>query len=178
MAVPHLNAEEITPLGRLLLDLFAALFRPTVPPTPIPSPVPVPTPPTGPNPAQGHAAELADAIQRVRASAARPPLVVDARLIEAASRHAADMAARRRLGHDGSDGSNFLDRLARAGFRHSAAAENVAAGQRDAAECAGDWGRSPGHRANMLGPHDRLGVGVGRSADGTLYWCALFARAA
>ncbi len=61
------------------------------------------------------------------------------------------------------------------GLRFSAAAENIAYGQRTAAEVVKAWMNSPGHRANILSRSYRFtGVGAAKKSNGTLYWTQMF----
>ncbi len=96
-----------------------------------------------------------------RAKAGCPALRTDQALSTAAQRHSEDMAARNFVGHTGSDGSNFVTRIERAGYtRWTRAAENVAAGQQTAADVVRGWMNSAGHRANILNCALRdIGVG-------------------
>jgi uncharacterized protein YkwD len=50
-------------------------------------------------------------------------------------------------------------------------AENIAMGQSSSSEAVSDWMRSPGHRANILGPYHRVGAAAYHTPDGTTYWC-------
>ncbi|WP_434445965.1 CAP domain-containing protein [Lentzea sp. E54] len=96
-----------------------------------------------------------------RAKAGCPALRQNAALSTAAQRHSQDMAAHNFMSHTGSDGSNFVTRIERAGYtRWTRAAENVAAGQRSAADVVRSWMNSAGHRANILNCNLRdIGVG-------------------
>jgi uncharacterized protein YkwD len=96
-----------------------------------------------------------------RAKAGCPALRTDPALSTAAQRHSEDMAARNFMGHTGSDGSNFVTRIERAGYtRWTRAAENVAAGHQTAADVVRGWMNSAGHRANILNCALRdIGVG-------------------
>ena len=99
-------------------------------------------------------------VNRIRSSNGLGSLALTAELDEAAQGHAADMAARGRLSHTGSDGSGADDRILRAGYRYREYAENIAQGQTSVAETVASWMDSSGHRANMLLPDVRdLGVG-------------------
>ncbi len=61
------------------------------------------------------------------------------------------------------------------GLRFSAAAENIAYGQRSAADVMNAWMNSPGHRANILSRSvTHIGVGVAKKANGTLYFTQMF----
>ena len=105
-----------------------------------------------------------------RAKAGCPALRQNAALGTAAQRHSDDMAARNFMGHTGSDGSTFVVRIERAGYtRWTRAAENVAAGQRTAADVVRSWMNSAGHRANILNCALKdIGVGY-RYRQGTTY---------
>src|SRR5690606_24921960 len=64
--------------------------------------------------------------------AAAPPLTLSAELTSAALVHAKDMAARDRLSHRGSDGSQAAGRVTRAGYRWQNVGENIALDATDA----------------------------------------------
>lgn len=106
-----------------------------------------------------------------------PALEPDARLQEAAQRHAADMARGDFMAHEGSDRALVGDRAERAGYRWTTVAENVAAGYPDPAAAVAGWMRSAGHRTNILDPGARhLGVGYAYRVDTRLhsYWVQVF----
>lgn len=92
--------------------------------------------------------EMVNAERRARGLA---PLRGDGRLRAAAGSHAADMGVHG-YGHRGSDGSSHGDRIARRGFTACLSAENIAWGQRSAAEVFAGWMGSRGHRRNILHP--------------------------
>lgn len=95
-----------------------------------------------------------------RAKAGCKALRLDSRVRTAARRHSADMARTRKMSHTGSDGSTFVDRLARAGYS-AAGAENVAMGYGTPAAVMKGWMASSGHRANILNCKLRaIGVGI------------------
>lgn len=63
------------------------------------------------------------------------------------------------------------------GVPFTAAAENVANGQRTASEVMNSWMNSSGHRSNILSPaYNQIGVGVARDSNGRLYWTQMFIR--
>lgn len=63
------------------------------------------------------------------------------------------------------------------GLRFSAAAENIAYGQRTAQEAVTSWMNSPGHRANILNKSfTQIGVGVAKKANGTMYFTQMFLK--
>lgn len=63
------------------------------------------------------------------------------------------------------------------GLRFSAAAENIAYGQRTPSEVMNSWMNSPGHRANILNrSFTHIGVGAAKAANGTVYWTQMFLK--
>jgi uncharacterized YkwD family protein/spore coat assembly protein SafA len=65
------------------------------------------------------------------------------------------------------------------GLRFSAAAENIAYGQKSAQAVMVAWMNSAGHRANILSRSvTQIGVGVARASNGTLYFTQMFIKPA
>ncbi len=153
---------------------------PTAPATSAPAP-PAPPPPAQGSPGVPAAVAAAEAqvvvlVNQERAAVGCPALTVDSRLTAAARGHSADMAARGYFSHDTPEGVSFATRITNAGYRWSAAAENIAAGQRDAAGVMRDWMNSDGHRRNILNCSLRqIGVGLAYSANSRPYWTQDFA---
>jgi uncharacterized protein YkwD len=153
---------------------------PTVPPTPstpgqAPSAPPTPSPTVPPTPVlTGQAAQEAEVVVLVnqqRATAGCQPLNVDSRLAAAARGHSADMAARGYFDHTTPDGVDFATRITNAGYQWSAAAENIAKGQPDAASVMNSWMNSAGHKANILNcGYKDIGVGLAYDSGGTPLW--------
>jgi uncharacterized protein YkwD len=113
-----------------------------------------------------------------REISAAPPLSLSPALIEAASRHARDMARHGAFAHLGSDGSQPGERLLRAGYRWRTVGENIAAGQSGADAVVTDWLDSPEHCSNMMGRQfSEMGVGfaIAPSGDPVIYWAQEFA---
>ena len=73
----------------------------------------------------------------------------DPRLMEAASKHASDLAASERVSHYGSDGSDPAARARRAGYTFSNIGENVSAGKASLTEVIQGWIESETHRRNL-----------------------------
>jgi uncharacterized protein YkwD len=117
------------------------------------------------------AAEVTDLTNRERARAGLPPLATDTLLTRAAQAHSTDMVVRAFYSHTGPDGSQPWDRAASAGSTRRTIGENIACGQRSAAEVVEGWMNSPGHRANILNPKFvDIGIGSVASVDGIIYW--------
>ena len=110
-----------------------------------------------------------------RASRGLAPYAAHSQVIAAAQVHSDDMAGRNRMDHTGSDGSTAGDRLEAPGFQWGAYGENVAAGQPTAQQVVTSWMNSSGHRPQMLGNYEYVGVGVAAGANGTLYWTLVVA---
>ncbi len=115
-----------------------------------------------PEPGQG--SDQTDAtlglINTLRAEKGLQPLVRDAAASGAALDQATRMARAGRMEHNIGLGANFYDRMKGQGVALPAA-ENIAAGQDDAARAFDAWVRSPKHLVNMLGANYRgLGVAV------------------
>ncbi len=113
-----------------------------------------------------------------RTMPAVPPVSLSEHLSRVAAGHAASMAARRIVTHDGPDGGNVGDRLNAAGFAWRAAGENVAAGQRDADAVVAAWLQSPGHcRTLMSADFSEMGIAfaLAPERDPPIYWAQVFA---
>ncbi|BCJ56543.1 hypothetical protein Asp14428_80180 [Actinoplanes sp. NBRC 14428] len=104
------------------------------------------------------------------------PLGVDRRLIEAANRHAADMARRGYFAHEDPRGDRAGERVRAAGYEWSRYGENIARGQDSVHEVVDGWMRSPEHRENIMDCRlHEVGLGLAFSADRTPYWVQDFA---
>ncbi|KAF0647372.1 MULTISPECIES: sigma-70 family RNA polymerase sigma factor [Streptomyces] len=165
----------------------AAPVSPAAPPSPsrTPSPSPSPTaPPPSPSPsmpaapsptatrtaAPSTAQRLTELVNARRAEAGCAPLRLDARLTAAARAHARDMAARGYFDHADPEGRNADARMAEAGYRAGAWAENLHRGPRDPAVVVGDWMDGSIHQENMLGCHYRdTGVAAVPGPEGTVW---------
>ncbi|XVU21938.1 CAP domain-containing protein [Actinoplanes sp. CA-054009] len=104
------------------------------------------------------------------------PLELDRRLIEAANRHAADMARRDYFEHDSPNGDSAGDRVSRAGYDWKRYGENIARGADSAWEVVDGWMHSRVHRENILdcGLHE-MGIGLALDRERTTYWVQDFA---
>ncbi|SME88129.1 Cysteine-rich secretory protein family protein [Tistlia consotensis] len=80
-------------------------------------------------------------------------------LAAAARAHNEDMARHDYFAHCSPSGDCLPNRLAAAGYRYRAAAENLAAGQRTPLSVLRAWQNSPGHDENLLaGPMTEAGI--------------------
>jgi len=101
-------------------------------------------------------------------------LIMKEELNQIAQKHSKDMAAGRiAFGHDG-----FGDRQAKAAKEIKGMhtfAENVAYGANTAQEVVTLWKNSPGHRRNMLGNFQYIGIGTAKNSKGQIYYTEIFA---
>jgi uncharacterized protein YkwD len=122
--------------------------------------------------------QLWEAHNQARAKRGLPALVMNPQLMAAAREHAHDMAARRTLTHEGTDGSTPDQRIERQGYHSRQIGENVAAGQQTVQEVMQSWMQSPLHRRNILGDFSDIGVARAFDSDGAPYWCVVFGQPA
>ncbi|MFC4950443.1 CAP domain-containing protein [Pseudonocardia sp. GCM10023141] len=134
-----------------------------------------PAAPSAPVRATSITAEVVAATNAERAQHGLRPLTVDDRLTVAAQRHSEDMVRRSFFDHTSPDGGQPADRTSAAGYRYRKVAENIAAGQRTAAEVVRGWMESPGHRRNILdGELTQIGVGHALGGSYGVYWTQVF----
>jgi uncharacterized protein YkwD len=134
-------------------------------------------PPAGASPEVATAVVDLTNAERTRGGVAA--LAASARLMQAAQLHAEQLAQAGRLDHvlPNARYPRPEDRLAAVSYRWQAYAENVAFGQRTAAEVVNGWMQSPGHRANIMNPtYTEMGAGYARDASGRSYWVQVFGK--
>ena len=111
---------------------------------------------------------------QARAVEKLPSLEVSQKLQSAAQKHAEEMAERRKMTHDGVDGSTVLERAQRQGYRLRRCGENIAFGHYTPAHVMEGWLDSRPHRKNILGGFTQIGIGYATAKNGTPYWCVTF----
>lgn len=130
---------------------------------------------------QDQAAEVVRLVNEHRASAGLPPLGASVSLTKAALWKARHMARYDYFDHDDPAppvARTWSDRMTACGATGAARAENIAYGQRTAAEVMEGWLDSPGHRANIESTqYGFIGVGAATSAAGVTYWAQTFSSA-
>ena len=122
-------------------------------------------------------AEYAEAVVRL-VNQERAKAGLDSLSVNQAAAAAANVRAREIEGafsHTRPNGRSYSTALKEQGASYRAAGENIAYGQRSAEQVMEGWMNSSGHRANILNAqYTAIGVGVYRSASGTLHWVQLF----
>lgn len=112
-----------------------------------------------PNSRTPEACEVFGLVNAARVDEGKPRLVYDQALAKAAYDHAMDMSEQDYFDHTSKDGRTFGQRAKAAGYDAFPSAENIAWGQRDADEVMASWMNSSGHRANILGGSNEIGIG-------------------
>ena len=102
--------------------------------------------------------QLVASVNEHRARYGLRALVVDPALQVAARAHSAWMARNHSLSHS------------------NAMTENISMGRPDVGSVMAAWMNSSGHRANILGGYNYIGVAAERADNGTIYWTQQFSR--
>lgn len=114
--------------------------------------------------------------ERKKADKDLQPLKMNPKLMDAARKHAANMAAQEKLEHE-LDGKNPADRADAAGYKWRTVGENIAAGQPTPKKVLAVWMDSPPHRENILkDKYTEIGVAAVKSKKGDVYWVQVFGR--
>jgi uncharacterized protein YkwD len=135
--------------------------------------LPLPVPPSD------VAATVVELTNVERGRAGLAALASSPRLTQAAQIHAEQMAQIGRLDHvlPSARYPRPEDRLTAVSYRWQAYAENVAFGQRTAAEAVSGWMQSAGHRANIMNAtYTEMGAGYARDPNGRPYWVQVFGK--
>lgn len=119
--------------------------------------------------------ELTNA-ERKKAETPLHPLKVNPQLMEAARKHAENMAAQDKLDHK-LDEKEPVDRTKAAGYKSKFVGENIAWNQKSPKDAVQAWMDSEGHRENILEPrYTEIGVAVAKNKKGEQYWVQVFGK--
>jgi uncharacterized protein YkwD len=160
--------------GFVTLHIMMSCSRATAPAAKGPAPKPAAT-----RDADAPTGSMNDQIlyytNKFRASNGLPALKTEINCNLLAEKHSQDMASgKTAFGHDG-----FEVRAAAIGKvlgGMSGAAENVAMGTLDAKAVVDGWIKSPGHRKNMLGNFNLIGIGYAQGKGRMMYFTQLFIK--
>jgi uncharacterized protein YkwD len=141
----------------------------TTPSQPPPSePAPPSAPPSTPEPPPSAQPErVVELVNQARVEKGCAALLINEDITAAAVKHSSDMSDRNYFSHTTPEGVTFDERIKDAGYPLPGA-ENIARGQRSAAQVMDAWMNSAGHKANILNC-DLKTIGVGLDIDG-FYW--------
>lgn len=121
----------------------------------------------------GYAAEELRLINAERAKYNLSPLSTTAALNNAARERAIEIAAS--FSHTRPNGASCFTVLDEHGIGGAARGENIAAGYVSPSDVMEGWMKSIGHRRNILGSYNKIGIGI-YEHDGTIYWVQLMIR--
>lgn len=123
--------------------------------------------------------DVFELVNEIRVENGLKEFVYNETLAQTARAHSEDMLERGFFAHENPDGETPSDRMTAAGIHWSRAAENIAAGYKTPEAVVEGWMNSPGHRANILGECEEMGVGLAISQDSNdtygYYWTQNFA---
>ena len=103
------------------------------------------------------------------------PLTLNIKLSNVATLKSQDMINKNYFSHTSPTYGSPFDMMKQFGISYTAAAENIAKGQKTPAQVVNAWMNSSGHRANILNAnYTELGVGIAKSSNGTIYWTQMF----
>jgi uncharacterized protein YkwD len=165
---------------RFFLPGLALVVACAVPPPALsapPPPTPAPRAVTGAY--SGMESRILSLVNAERRDRGLCPLVRNDRLDQAATLHARNMAAYRKMSHviPEAKQSTLSARAQYVQYPYAMIAENIAMGQPDAETVVRAWMGSPGHRRNILSPEAaEIGTAVVSSKTGGLYFCQVFGR--
>lgn len=101
----------------------------------------------------------------------------DGTLAKVAAGHSRDMAGKNYFSHNSKNGDSPFDRIKSAGYRYTAAGENIAAGYRTPKSVVTGWLKSPGHCKNIMNKSfTELGVGYATGGYYGTYWTQNFGK--
>ena len=104
------------------------------------------------------------------------PLKMNPKLMEAARKHAENMAAQDKIEHV-LDEKDPADRVKAAGYKYRAVGENIAWNAKGPKQVVAGWMDSEPHRENILSAdYTEIGVAVAKNDKGEPYWCQVFGK--
>ncbi|HPE95606.1 MAG TPA: CAP domain-containing protein, partial [Bacillota bacterium] len=95
---------------------------------------------------------------------------------DVAQAHSLDMATNDYVSHTSLDGRTMSERITNGGILWRRCGENIAAGSDTALFTHNGWVNSSGHRDNLIGEFERVGIGASYNEDSTyrVYWTQNF----
>ncbi|MGC4379429.1 CAP domain-containing protein [Fictibacillus sp. Mic-4] len=114
-------------------------------------------------------------VNKERSKQGLAPLKDNASLDKTATLKAEDMRDKNYFDHNSPTYGDPFQMMKQFGINYSRAAENIAAGQKDAQDVMDSWMKSPGHRANILDPNlKEIGIGYATGGSYGTYWVQQF----
>ena len=120
-----------------------------------------------------YANQVLQLVNQERAKAGLSALTTNTTLTSAANHRAQETV--QSFSHTRPNGTTFSTVFKEFSVSYTAAGENIAYGQKTPQEVVTGWMNSPGHRANIMnGNFGKIGIGVHKPSNGTIYWTQLF----
>ena len=116
--------------------------------------------------------QVVDLVNKERKANGLKPLSVDWEVARVAEHKSQDMLNKNYFSHTSPTYGSPFEMLKNYGIKYRSAGENIAKGQRTAAEVMNAWMNSSGHRANILNS-SYTHIGVGYVSNGN-YWTQIF----
>ena len=143
----------------------------------IPSVTNVPSTPNVSNDMRSLEIEVIRLVNIERAKVGRSALIENNKISNIARIKSQDFIKNNYFSHNSPTYGSPFDMLKSFGITYTAAGENIANGQRTAAEVMNSWMNSSGHRANILNSaYNQIGVGVAKNKNGNLFWTQMLVR--
>lgn len=121
--------------------------------------------------------QVIDLVNQQRANYGLPLLKSNWELSRVARYKSQDMIDKGYFAHQSPTYGSAFNMMESFGLHFTAAAENIAYGQRTPQDVMNDWMGSPGHRNNILSRvYNQIGVGVAKASNGTFYWTQMFIK--
>lgn len=176
-ANPQIKNSSLITVGQTI-NIPNTTSTPNVPSTPSTPSVPsTPSTPSVPNDIRALETEVIRLVNAERTKAGVPALTENSEVSRIARIKSEDFIKNNYFSHNSPVYGSPFDMLRSFGVKYTAAAENIAIGQKTAAEVMNSWMNSSGHRSNILNStYNQIGVGVARNDRGILYWTQIFIR--
>ncbi len=121
--------------------------------------------------------EVIRLVNAERAKAGKPTLIENSELSRVARIKSEDFVRNNYFSHNSPTYGTPFNMLKSFGITFTAAAENIAKGQRSPSEVMNFWMNSAGHRTNILNSlYNKIGVGVAKDNKGNLFWTQIFLK--
>ncbi|WP_010243509.1 stalk domain-containing protein [Acetivibrio cellulolyticus] len=123
---------------------------------------------------QSYEREIFDLANSVRTRLGKKIFKWDDKAASVARMHSEDMALNNYFSHTNLEGKSPFDRMDDAGLNYYIASENIAMGQMSGIYAHESWMNSSGHRSNILGDCEKLGVGVYIGSGNNIFYTQNF----
>ena len=122
-----------------------------------------------------HEQQVFELVNKERVARGLPVYKLNTELSRVARYKSQDMIDKKYFSHTSPTYGSPFDMMQSFGLKFSAAGENIAYGQKTAADVMNSWMNSAGHKANILSEaYTNIGIGVAKTSSGTLYWTQMF----